>query len=72
MKIEVRSYSGYRAEERPVAFSIGDKELKIKEVIDRWYGEDYEYFKVKAEDECTYILKYDAEIDEWELLMMEC
>lgn len=66
-KIDVRCYSGYKANERPVSFSIGDKSLNVEKLIDKWYGVDYTYFKLIADDGNVYILKYDEFKDEWEL-----
>ncbi|MBI5492900.1 MAG: hypothetical protein HY893_08215 [Deltaproteobacteria bacterium] len=71
MLIKVESYSGYKADERPKALVMGDKRLEIKEVIDRWYGADHDYFKVMAEDGFVYIIRHDRFRDEWELVMME-
>ncbi len=65
--LKVNCYSGYKANERPVSFCLGDKEFQVKEILDRWYGPDYSYFKVKASDENVYILKYDENKDFWEL-----
>lgn len=71
MIITVESYSGYKANEKPLAINLDKKRLKVEEVLDRWYGEDYEYFKLKAEDDCIYIIRYDRINDLWELTMME-
>jgi hypothetical protein len=65
--IQVTCYAGYRGNERPVRFSIGEKEYEVKEIVDRWYGPDYSYFKVRADDGNSYIIKYDEAADEWEL-----
>ncbi len=73
MKIKVQTYSGYKADERPVAFSLGDMKLRVVEVIDRWYDPSVDYFKVKADDGGVYILgQYRGGHDEqeggfWEL-----
>ena len=71
MIIKVETYSGYKASERPISFSIGERALRVEEILDRWYGKDYEYFKLKADDGCTYIIRYNRAKDEWELTMME-
>ena len=55
----------------PVSFTIGGKTLDVEEVLDRWQGEGTEYFKLRADDKCTYIIRLDKETDEWELTMME-
>lgn len=69
--VKVETYSGYKADERPMAFHIGSKVLKVEEVLDRWYGEGEEYFKLKASDRCRYILRHFTRSGEWELVMME-
>lgn len=69
--IKVETYSGYKADERPLSFSIGERVFRIDEILDRWYGEDHEYFKLRAEDMATYIIRHDMKADEWELVMME-
>lgn len=69
--IKVNAYSGFKGAQRPVSFSIGEKTFRVVEVLDGWYGEQHEYFKVEADDGCVYIIRYDREADEWELTMME-
>lgn len=69
--IEVNAYSGYKANERPVSFRIRERVFEVKEILDRWYGEDHDYFKLRADDDHTYLIRYDRKSDEWELLMME-
>lgn len=71
INIKVNTYSGYETEEKPVSFTIGGKTLNIEEILDRWQGEAEEYYKLRADDDCTYIIKYDKGMDEWELTMME-
>lgn len=65
ININVRCYSGYKGVERPVSFSIGERYLNVEELIDQWYGPDYLYFKVRADDGNLYILKYNESADEW-------
>ena len=66
-KIKVIEYSGYKANERPVSFQIGDKELKVDEILDRWYGQEHDYFKVRASDNMVYILKWHRTLDFWSI-----
>jgi hypothetical protein len=65
--IEVSCYSGYRYGERPVSFKLLEKNFAVKEIIDQWYGEDYLYFKIRADDQRIYLLKYDQAKDQWSL-----
>ncbi|HWP92544.1 MAG TPA: hypothetical protein VNN20_10155 [Thermodesulfobacteriota bacterium] len=68
MKLEhVECYSGYKGNERPLSFSLGDRKFTVEELLDQWYGTDYTYFKVRADDDNIYILKYVEHEDEWSL-----
>ena len=67
MKIRVETYDGYRAGERPLRFHIGAKKREVVEVLDRWFGENHDYFKVIADDRGVYVLRYNRSEDGWEL-----
>jgi hypothetical protein len=56
LKLEVDSYSGRKADERPVRFRLGEREYLVQEVLDQWYGPDEVFFKVLASDGNIYIL----------------
>ena len=71
VRLKVECYSGYKVNQRPVAFSLGKKKMKVMEIMDQWYGPDHTYFKVLAEDENTYILRYSAKEDRWELVFFK-
>lgn len=67
--MQVRCYSGYKADERPVSFLLQDGERRtVENVIDQWYGEDHTYFKVLADDHMVYLLRHDRSLDEWALV----
>lgn len=72
--IKVECYSGFKANERPVAFTYQAQRLEIQEIVDRWYegGLDssrpvIDYFKVKTTDGNVYLLRYQSELDVWSL-----
>lgn len=68
MKLQhVECHSGYKANERPLSFQLDDRNFAVKELIDQWYGIDHKYFKVRADDDNIYILKYDEHNDEWSI-----
>lgn len=69
-QLEVSCYAGYRYPERPVSFNLLERTFVVEEVLDRWYGEDYLYFKVRADDQRVYLLKYDQHEDQWFLAGM--
>ena len=68
MKIRVDTYDGYRSGERPLRFHLGRKRREVVELLDRWYGEDHDYFKVRADDGGVYVLRYNRDGDGWELV----
>jgi len=65
--ISVSCYSGYKVNEYPISFNIRGKNLTVEEIIDRWYGIDHSYFKILANDQKVYIIKYDQDTDLWTL-----
>lgn len=67
MVVRVEAYSGYKAEERPLRFQLGERWLNIEEISDRWYDPDATYFKVRAEDGSLYILRYSDSAQLWTL-----
>jgi hypothetical protein len=67
MKVNVKCYSGYKINERPISFSTHSREYKVLDIIDTWHGPDYAYFKLKADDNNIYILKCDERNNEWEI-----
>lgn len=70
-KIQVECYSGYRAEETPRKFRMGEREVVVVEIIDRWFAPDHRYFKLKGDDEAIYIIRQDVSADLWELTMFD-
>jgi hypothetical protein len=67
----VETYSGYRADERPVAFRLRERRIAVRKILDRWSGEDHAYFKLTGEDGALYIIRQDVSSDGWELILME-
>jgi hypothetical protein len=67
VKIEVETYSGAKADERPVRFQLGARTIAVEEVVDRWYEPEATYFKVRGDDGDTYILRHDERAEEWTL-----
>lgn len=69
--ISVECYAGYRGEELPRRFNLGNTSVEITEILDRWLAPDHRYFKVKAKDGSTYILRHDTNTDLWELTLFD-
>ena len=64
--IDVRTYAGYRANERPQHFRVDEELFEIAEVEGRWYDPDAEYFKVRCTTGKRYLLRCSTE-GEWTL-----
>lgn len=71
LRLRVECYAGYRGEETPRRFHIGDRTVAVAEVIDRWLAPDHRYFKLLGDDGDTYIIRHDVPTGRWELTMFE-
>jgi hypothetical protein len=77
LALKVECYSGHKADERPLRFSIISSETnradatprihEVKEILDQWYGPEYQCFKVLADDGNLYILRHNFHEDTWTL-----
>ena len=65
--VVVKTYAGYKADERPVRLKLGEQVLEIVEVEDRWYSPGATYFRVLAESGDRYVLRRDDAQDAWSL-----
>jgi hypothetical protein len=69
--LKVECYAGFKADERPLRFAFQGKpearSVEVKEVLDQWYGVGYRCFKVLADDDNIYILRYHEKQDVWTL-----
>jgi len=67
LAITVECHAGYRGEETPRRFRLGERQVEIVDVIDRWLAPDHRYFKVKDALADLYILREDSSSGRWEL-----
>ena len=67
MQVMVESYSGHRADERPLRFVLNGRSHEVREVEDRWYSPESIYFRVAASDGNRYVLRHDETMDFWSL-----
>jgi hypothetical protein len=72
--IEVECCSGYKVNERPVAFTFLGRRREVSEILDRWYEGGInpdqpviDYFKVKTNEGSIFILRYAARSDAWSI-----
>ncbi|MBI1750410.1 MAG: hypothetical protein HY234_15995 [Acidobacteria bacterium] len=66
-EICVECYAGYRANERPLRFSLRGRLFEVEQVEDRWYSPAAIYFRVRADDGNYYVLRHDESLDAWTL-----
>jgi hypothetical protein len=71
-KVLVECYSGFKATERPVAFTHQGRHHEIAEILDRWYDgglaasrPKIDYFKVKTAEGQVFLLRYLSLFDAW-------
>lgn len=69
MRVDVECYAGYRGEQTPRAFTLGERRVAVAAVLDAWLGPDHRYFKVRGDDGDLYILRHDTRGDLWELTL---
>lgn len=69
MTIRVSCHAGWRGEEEPRSFWLGERRVEVLAILDRWLAPDHRYFKLQADDGGTYILRHDAAADRWEMTM---
>jgi hypothetical protein len=67
----VECYAGYRGEETPRRFRLGERTFEIEIVVDQWLAPDHRYFKVQTAAGELCILRHDVTSNEWELTMFE-
>jgi hypothetical protein len=66
MRIQV-DCGAARANEGPRRFVLGDFTIEVDDLLDRWYGDDADYFRVRGGDGHLYVLKHLRAPDRWEL-----
>ncbi len=61
----VLAYSGYQGEQEPRALIVDGERLDVVAIEDRWYDPQARYFRVKASDGRSYLLRYDLDELSW-------
>lgn len=69
--IRVECYTGYRGEETPRRFFLGEREVEVVEVVDRWLDPEHRYFKVRGNDGGVYTLRHDIAKANWEMILFD-
>ena len=70
-RIRVMAYSGYRGEEAPRAFMLGDRRIEVVEIQESWVEEGIgdrttkRFFRVKGGDAGIHKIFCDEKTGEW-------
>lgn len=67
LPLTVECYAGHRGEQTPLRFIIDSRNVEVVELLDSWLSPDHRYFKVKGDDDSTYILRHNALTFHWAL-----
>lgn len=67
MNIKVDCYAGYRGEQEPRSFWLGERQLRVLEIVDRWMSPTERCFRCRADDGSLYVLSHDEQSGEWDL-----
>lgn len=59
IRVTVETYSGYRADERPLRFVLDGETFDIESIEARWHSPDAEFFRVRTERGDVVVLRHD-------------
>jgi hypothetical protein len=66
-ELRVQCHAGYRADERPLRFTLRGREFHVNDIDGQWYTLEARYFRVQADDGNFYVLRHDEVQDCWTL-----
>ena len=69
--LSVECYAGHGADTEPRRLHIGQREVLVAEIIDRWLDPCHRYFKVRGDDGGIYVLLHDTITDSWEMTLYD-
>ncbi len=73
LPVQVKCYSGFKANERPLSFTLCGQEYSVMDIEGSWFEEDRTggarriCFRVRADDGDLYLLSCDESNSEWVL-----
>jgi len=71
MIVSVECKSARNGEATPCFFMLGDRRIEIADILDRWLGDEYDYYKVQDSNGDTFILRRDTDDMTWEIWMYQ-
>jgi len=67
MDIDVDCIDGSTGEPEPAQMRLGETDIAVDGVVDRWLAAGHRYFKVRAADGGIYILRHDTSAGRWQM-----
>ncbi len=71
MKVQVECHLGFHGEEEPVSFFLGQHQVRIMDIQDRWFSTDHQYFMLLDDLGDMYIIRRDFRFERWEMTMFD-
>ena len=71
LRVRVECYAGYRGEETPRRFFLGERAVTVVAVLDRWLSPEHRYFKLRGDDGGVYLLRHDVAGGDWALTLYD-
>ena len=71
MDVDVEFAADNRAVATPRRLRFGNRVIVVAEILDRWLGADYCYFKVLGDDRRLYIVRLDVPSGRWQLTLYD-
>ena len=68
--LQVDTVRGPGGEPEPWRLRFGARCVEVVEVIDRWFGADHRYLKLRGGDGASYILRHEEAGDRWALVQL--
>ncbi|HSA81616.1 MAG TPA: hypothetical protein VLE23_12415 [Geminicoccaceae bacterium] len=71
MIVRVECYAGHRGEETPRRLRFDGRTIELAELLDCWLAPNHRYFKMRAENGATYIMRQGEPSGLWELALYQ-
>jgi len=71
MIVSVECEPAHNGEATPRFFTLGDRRIAIADILDRWLGDEYDYYKIRDPNGDTFILRRDTDDRTWEIWMYQ-
>jgi hypothetical protein len=71
MRLDVDCSNDVHGNAVPTRLGFDGRTVAVTEILDRWPGRHYSYFKIKGDDGAIYVIRHDEGRAEWELTLFQ-